>query len=252
MLQFNDVTFSYPGKNLPLMQDLSFQIKKGEFVCLVGHSGCGKSTIFRLVNQLLTPNQGEILVNGKNIAGQKNYCGYMPQSDLLFPWRSVKENVMLPLEIQGNLSAKERNEKAEEALQMVGLSEWADKSPAELSGGMRQRAAFARTVMTGSDLLLLDEPFSALDMLTKGAVHSWYLDVMERIRLSTLFITHDIDEAILLSDRIYLLTGKPGRITGELVIKEPRPRRKDFNLTEEFLGYKREILRRLGGEDGIS
>lgn len=124
MLQFNDVTFSYPGKNLPLMQDLSFQIKKGEFVCLVGHSGCGKSTIFRLVNQLLTPNQGEILVNGKNIAGQKNYCGYMPQSDLLFPWRSVKENVMLPLEIQGNLSAKERNEKAEEALQMVGLSEW--------------------------------------------------------------------------------------------------------------------------------
>lgn len=149
MLQFNHVTFSYPGKNLPLMQDLSFQIKKGEFVCLVGHSGCGKSTIFRLVNQLLTPNQGEILVNGKNIAGQKNYCGYMPQSDLLFPWRSVKENVMLPLEIQGNLSAKERNEKAEEALQMVGLSEWADKSPAELSGGMRQRAAFARTVMTG-------------------------------------------------------------------------------------------------------
>ena len=141
MLQFNHVTFSYPGKNLPLMQDLSFQIKKGEFVCLVGHSGCGKSTIFRLVNQLLTPNQGEILVNGKNIAGQKNYCGYMPQSDLLFPWRSVKENVMLPLEIQGNLSAKERNEKAEEALQMVGLSEWADKSPAELSGGMRQRAA---------------------------------------------------------------------------------------------------------------
>lgn len=141
MLQFNDVTFSYPGKKLPLMQDLSFQIKKGEFVCLVGHSGCGKSTIFRLVNQLLTPNQGEILVNGKNIAGQKNYCGYMPQSDLLFPWRSVKENVMLPLEIQGNLSAKERNEKAEEALQMVGLSEWADKSPAELSGGMRQRAA---------------------------------------------------------------------------------------------------------------
>ncbi len=90
-------------------------------MCLVGHSGCGKSTIFRLVNQLLTPNQGEILVNGKNIAGQKNYCGYMPQSDLLFPWRSVKENVMLPLEIQGNLSAKERNEKAEEALQMVGL-----------------------------------------------------------------------------------------------------------------------------------
>ena len=193
MLQFNHVTFSYPGKNLPLMQDLSFQIKKGEFVCLVGHSGCGKSTIFRLVNQLLTPNQGEILVNGKNIEGQKNYCGYMPQSDLLFPWRSVKENVMLPLEIQGNLSAKERNEKAEEALQMVGLSEWADKSPAELSGGMRQRAAFARTVMTGSDLLLLDEPFSALDYLTRLSMREWLLQQWEQDKKTILFITHDVE-----------------------------------------------------------
>ena len=117
---------------------------------------------------------------------------------------------------------------------------------------MRQRAALLRTYLFSADVALLDEPFSALDMLTKGAVHSWYLDVMERIRLSTLFITHDIDEAILLSDRIYLLTGRPGQITRELVIKEPRPRRKDFNLTEEFLAYKREILRRLGGEDGIS
>ena len=202
MLQFNHVTFSYPGKNLPLMQDLSFQIKKGEFVCLVGHSGCGKSTIFRLVNQLLTPNQGEILVNGKNIAGQKNYCGYMPQSDLLFPWRSVKENVMLPLEIQGNLSAKERNEKAEEALQMVGLSEWADKSPAELSGGMRQRAAFARTVMTGSDLLLLDEPFSALDYLTRLSMREWLLQQWEQDKKTILFITHDVEEAVYLSNRV--------------------------------------------------
>lgn len=126
----------------------------------------------------------------------------MPQSDLLFPWRSVKENVMLPLEIQGNLSAKERNEKAEEALQMVGLSEWADKSPAELSGGMRQRAAFARTVMTGSDLLLLDEPFSALDYLTRLSMREWLLQQWEQDKKTILFITHDVEEAVYLSNRV--------------------------------------------------
>ena len=117
--------------------------------------------------------------------------------------------------------------------------------PAQLSGGMRQRAALLRTYLFSQNVALLDEPFSALDTLTKSAIHDWYLDVMERIRLSTLFITHDIDEAILLSDRIYLLTGKPGRVTDEIVIREPKPRRKDFNLTPEFLAYKKRILERL-------
>ena len=119
------------------------------------------------------------------------------------------------------------------------------KYPSQLSGGMRQRAALLRTYMFSKDVALLDEPFSALDTLTKSDMHRWYLDVMDKIHLSTLFITHDIDEAILLSDRIYLLTGKPGKITEEIVIKEPKPRRKDFNLTEEFLEYKKQIIEKL-------
>ena len=250
MLQFNHVTFSYPGKNLPLMQDLSFQIKKGEFVCLVGHSGCGKSTIFRLVNQLLTPNQGEILVNGKNIAGQKNYCGYMPQSDLLFPWRSVKENVMLPLEIQGNLSAKERNEKAEEALQMVGLSEWADKSPAELSGGMRQRAAFARTVMTGSDLLLLDEPFSALDYLTRLSMREWLLQQWEQDKKTILFITHDVEEAVYLSNRVLVAEEIPMTSLSSVEVPAGYPRTSDRMREPGMLLLKEELIDRLRRKDG--
>ena len=132
-----------------------------------------------------------------------------------------------------------------------GLDGTQKKYPAQLSGGMRQRAALLRTYMFSQDVALLDEPFSALDMLTKQAMHEWYLKVMEKIKLSTLFITHDIDEAILLSDRIYILTGKPGEITKEIVIKEQKPRAKDFNLTEEFLAYKREILQILKGEETI-
>lgn len=165
----------------------------------------------------------------------------MLQKDLLLPYRTIVDNVALPLLIKG-AGKKEAREKASAYFVQFGLEGTEMKYPGQLSGGMRQRAALLRTYLFSADVALLDEPFSALDMLTKGAVHSWYLDVMERIRLSTLFITHDIDEAILLSDRIYLLTGRPGQITGELVIKEPRPRRKDFNLTEEFLAYKREIL----------
>ena len=120
------------------------------------------------------------------------------------------------------------------------------KYPSQLSGGMRQRAALLRTYMFSDKIALLDEPFSALDTLTKTAMHKWYLKVMEQIHLSTIFITHDIDEAILLSDRIYLLTGHPGKITEEICIKEPKPRREDFNLTEEFLEYKRQILEKIG------
>ena len=245
LLEFEHVSYQYPGEDFDIIDDLSFSVESGSFHCIIGVSGCGKSTIFRMTNGLLQPKSGTIRVGGKPIGEQKHYCGYMPQKDLLFPWRTIGENLALPLEIRGGLSKAERRERVDDALADVGLEGCRDKMPDELSGGMRQRAALLRTYLFSQNVALLDEPFSALDTLTKSAIHDWYLDVMERIRLSTLFITHDIDEAILLSDRIYLLTGKPGRVTDEIVIREPKPRRKDFNLTPEFLAYKKRILERL-------
>ena len=243
------VSKSFDGESV--IQDIHIELQEGELVSLLGISGGGKTTLFNVIAGLSLPDQGQVLLDGRDITGRPGNVSYMLQKDLLLPYRTIVDNVALPLLIKG-AGKKEAREKASAYFSQFGLEGTEMKYPGQLSGGMRQRAALLRTYLFSADVALLDEPFSALDMLTKGAVHSWYLDVMERIRLSTLFITHDIDEAILLSDRIYLLTGKPGRITWELVIKEPRPRRKDFNLTEEFLGYKREILRRLGGEDGIS
>ncbi|WP_302326584.1 ABC transporter ATP-binding protein [Enterocloster lavalensis] len=243
------VSKSFDGESV--IQDIHIELQEGELVSLLGISGGGKTTLFNVIAGLSLPDQGQVLLDGRDITGRPGNVSYMLQKDLLLPYRTIVDNVALPLLIKG-AGKMEAREKASAYFSQFGLEGTEMKYPGQLSGGMRQRAALLRTYLFSADVALLDEPFSALDMLTKGAVHSWYLDVMERIRLSTLFITHDIDEAILLSDRIYLLTGKPGRITGELVIKEPRPRRKDFNLTEEFLGYKREILRRLGGEDGIS
>ncbi|MGN0671107.1 MAG: ABC transporter ATP-binding protein, partial [Anaerovoracaceae bacterium] len=151
------------------------------------------------------------------------------------------DNVSLPLVIKG-MNRKEARAKADPLFTEFGLEGSQNRYPAQLSGGMRQRAALLRTYLASEGVALLDEPFSALDTITKASVHRWYLDVMERIDLSTLFITHDIDEAILLSDRIYILSGRPGRITAEVVIEEKKPRGDDFNLTERFLEYKKKII----------
>ena len=176
MLKFDNVSFQYDVEDFSIIDHLSFDVQDGEFVSVIGTSGCGKSTIFRLVNKLLLPASGEILVDGESIERKRNYCGYMPQQDLLFPWRTVRENLLLPMEIRGGYSKTEMREKADAALESVGLKDWGDKMPKELSGGMRQRAAFARTVLTGSDLLLLDEPFSALDYLTRISMREWLLE----------------------------------------------------------------------------
>ena len=163
------------------------------------------------------------------------------QKDLLLPYKTIEDNVSLPLILKG-VNKKEARETVRRYFEEFGLSGTEKKYPHQLSGGMRQRAALLRTYMFSSEVALLDEPFSALDTLTKREMHKWYLKVMEKIKLSTLFITHDIDEAILLSDRIYLLTGNPGVITHVIEIKEKRPRDEEFALTEEFLTYKKRIL----------
>lgn len=237
-----DVTFSYEQENI--IEDINIELYDNELVCLLGSSGGGKTTLFNVISGLRTPQKGKVLLDGVDITGQPGHISYMLQKDLLLPYRTIEDNVALPLIIKGE-KKKEARKKAGEFFDEFGLSGTQKKYPSQLSGGMRQRAALLRTYMFSKDVALLDEPFSALDTLTKSDMHRWYLDVMDKIHLSTLFITHDIDEAILLSDRIYLLTGKPGKITEEIVIKEPKPRRKDFNLTEEFLEYKKKIIAKL-------
>lgn len=241
-LEFGHVSYRYPEDDFDIIDDLSFSVEPGSFHCVVGVSGCGKSTVLRLTCGLLRPKSGTIRINGAPIQGQSRCCGYMPQRDLLFPWRTVGENLALPLEIRGGYTKAQRRELAEAALEDVGLAGCAGKFPGELSGGMRQRAAFARTMLAGGGLLLLDEPFSALDALTKREIHRWYMDMMDQLKLTTLFITHDIDEAVLLSDRIYILSGRPGRIAAELPVAQPRPRDLSFTLSEAFLDCKKQIL----------
>ena len=198
ILTFDRVSYRYPGEDHDIIDQLSFDVAPGSFHCIIGVSGCGKSTIIRMINGLLQPKAGTILVNGVSVAGQKHYCGYMPQKDMLFPWRTIGENLALPLEIRRQYTKAEQRDRIDAALADVGLAGCRDKRPDELSGGMRQRAAFARTMLTGSDLLLLDEPFSALDFLTRISMQEWLLEQWQRHQKTILFITHDVEEAIFL------------------------------------------------------
>ena len=236
-LEVRSVSKSFDGR--PVLKDISITLRQGELVSLLGVSGGGKTTLFNIISGLLTPDEGRVYLEGQDITGQPGRISYMLQKDLLLPYRTVADNVALPLILRG-VGKKEAREQAAAHFGEFGLEGTESLYPAQLSGGMRQRAALLRTYLFSQDVALLDEPFSALDTLTKSAVHRWYLEVMERIRLSTLFITHDIDEAILLSDRIYLLMD--GRIGEEIVVQEPRPRHVEFNLTPEFLAYKRRII----------
>ena len=241
-LRVEHVSKSFDGSLI--IQDISLELAEGELVSLLGISGGGKTTLFNVIAGLSLPDEGRVVMDGRDITGRPGLISYMLQKDLLLPYRTIEDNVALPLLIKG-MKKSEARQTAGSHFAQFGLAGTEKQYPHQLSGGMRQRAALLRTYLFSAGVALLDEPFSALDMLTKGAVHEWYLEVMEDIRLSTLFITHDIDEAILLSDRIYLLTGRPGRITEEIVIREPKPRARDFNLTDEFLAYKRRILKHL-------
>ena len=238
-LEVKNISKSFDEK--PVLKDVSIELNRGELVCLLGVSGGGKTTLFNIISGLLSPDNGQVLLDGEDITNQSGHISYMLQKDLLLPYRTIEDNAALPLLLKGEKKKNARN-KVSPLFEQFGLEGTQKKYPSQLSGGMRQRAALLRTYMFSKDVALLDEPFSALDTLTKSAMHKWYLDVMEKIQLSTLFITHDIDEAILISDRIYLLSGTPGEITGEIIINEPKPRKDDFNLTAEFLEYKRKIL----------
>lgn len=241
-LMVEGVSKSFGGELI--LEDISIKLRKGELVSLLGISGGGKTTLFNIIAGLSAPDQGRVVMEGRDITGCPGCVSYMLQKDLLFPFRTIQDNVALPLIVKG-MKKQEARQEAGRYFARFGLEGTEKKYPSQLSGGMRQRAAILRTYLFSGSVALLDEPFSALDMLTKQSVHCWYLNVMEQIHLSTLFITHDIDEAVFLSDRIYLLTGKPGRITGEIVVKEPKPRSGDFQVTEAFMEYKKRILSHL-------
>ena len=233
ILTFDRVSYRYPGEDHDIIYQLSFDVAPGSFHCIIGVSGCGKSTIFRMINGLLQPKAGTILVNGVSVAGQKHYCGYMPQKDMLFPWRTIGENLALPLEIRRQYTKAEQRDRIDAALADVGLAGCRDKRPDELSGGMRQRAAFARTMLTGSDLLLLDEPFSALDFLTRISMQEWLLEQWQRHQKTILFITHDVEEAIFLSSGVLVVEETPIRALREIPVPlSPSRTRHDLKRPE--------------------
>ena len=242
ILRAEHISKTYGEKKV--LEDISIHLEQGELVSLLGVSGSGKTTLFNVLSGIITPDEGKVYLKDQDITSVPGSISYMLQKDLLLPHKKVIDNVALPLVLKGMKKAEAR-EKANPLFAEFGLEGTQYQYSSQLSGGMRQRAALLRTYLSSSGVALLDEPFSALDTLTKASVHKWYLEVMQHIDLSTLFITHDIDEAILLSDRIYILNGTPGTIKDEIVIQERKPRAEDFALSEEFLEYKRQIISKL-------
>lgn len=242
LLKAEHITKKYDGRTI--IKDINIELNQGELVSLLGVSGSGKTTLFHVLSGLITPEEGRVFLSGEDVTSQPGRISYMMQKDLLLPHKKIIDNVSLPLVLNG-IKKKEAREKAAPLFEEFGLEGTQMQYPCQLSGGMRQRAALLRTYLSSDGVALLDEPFSALDTITKTTIHRWYLDVMNHIDLATLFITHDIDEAILLSDRIYILNGAPGEIKDEIIIEEKKPRPEDFYLTDVFLNYKREIIRRL-------
>ncbi len=236
-LVFRSVRFHYEDK--PILLDFDMRVGQGEFVSIIGPSGVGKSTLFQLAAGLLEPAAGEIALDGRT-GSRLGKVGYMPQKDLLMPWRTVAENAVLPLEIQGVPTWAAREQVAAK-LPAFGLEGYADAYPHQLSGGMRQRVSLLRATLTGCDLLLLDEPFSALDGITRMEMQEWLLDMWQRLGTTMLMITHDIDEALLLADRVLLLPEAPIRRAVEIAVPFARPRRADIRHEPAFIALRAQV-----------
>jgi len=241
-LRFQNVSKRF-GQN-EVLKDLDFSINKNEFVSIIGPSGSGKSTIFNLIGGILSPDEGNILLDGQTINGKRGFISYMPQTSSLFPWRTILENVLLGQELQGKKEVKA----AREMLAIAGLSDYENAYPHVLSGGMKQRAAFIRALLSPQEVICLDEPFSALDELTRFEMQKWLLEMWESHRRTILFITHNIEEALFLSDRVMLLSGKPAKVVSNLEVPFERPRHERILLDESFIQWKRDLYYQLVGE----
>lgn len=223
------------------LHDVSFAVAPGEFVCLLGPSGCGKSTLLGALAGHLPASQGHLRVDGSDISGPAPERGLVFQHHTLFPWLRVLDNVAFGLKMQG-VARAERHRRAREMLALVGLDGFEDRYPSQLSGGMQQRVEIARVLINQPRVLLMDEPFGALDALTRLHMQELLLDVWSRIRTTVVFITHDIDEALFLADRILVMSPRPGRIIEELTLDFPRPRAADLSTSSRFAALKRHCL----------
>ena len=241
-LQVKDLCLSFD--NSLILNHINFHIKEGEFVAILGPSGCGKSTLLNILAGLLESDEGTVLVDEKKVEGVNHHFAYMPQSDLLLPWKTILENVTLYGAI--NKQKKDALEKAQKEFKTFGLEGYQNAYPSQLSGGMRQRAAFLRTALCKADILLLDEPFGALDVITRNDMQDWLLNLRNEYNRTTLLVTHDIEEALYLADRILVLSNKPSTIIREIDLS-------DISKTRDWLfnqgSLKKDIFELLKGEN---
>jgi ABC-type nitrate/sulfonate/bicarbonate transport system ATPase subunit len=238
LIKLANINKSYKDKNYEqqILKDISIQIRRGEFVSIVGPSGCGKSTLFNIITGLTEKDSGTISISED--------IGYMQQKDLLLPWKTIIDNVTLPLLLRGMKKNKAREE-AYRYIEVMGLKGYENKYPYELSGGMKQRASFLRTFLCSQQIMLLDEPFAALDAITKGKMQKWLLEMKNALNNTIIFITHDIEEAIFLSDRIYVLSNKPATVKEEIHLDNFPENKMDRLLSEEVLKLKEKIIKLL-------
>ncbi|PLS14615.1 ABC transporter ATP-binding protein [Bacillus sp. M6-12] len=234
-LQITNLSKQFSGN--VVLRDFELTIEEGEFVSILGPSGTGKSTIFHLIGGILAPDDGSIQLRGKKINGKRGFISYMPQTPSLLPWKNILQNVLLGQELQG----KKDPERALEMLKKAGLERYEKAYPHELSGGMKQRAAFIRALLSPQSLICLDEPFSALDELTRIEMQKWLLSIWEEYRCTVMFITHNIEEALFLSDRIVVLSNRPAKVKADFTVPFSRSRNESLLLEDEFLKWKRKI-----------
>jgi len=241
-LEAKNIKKAFPG--LDTLKDVSIRVEKQQLVSIIGPSGCGKSTLFDIISGLTKPDSGKVFIDSEDYTGRSGRVSYMHQKDLLLPWFDILTNVGLPLRIKG-IDKKKIIEMALKNFKTFGLEGFENKFPSQLSGGMRQRAALLRTYLFSEDIMLLDEPFGSLDAITRRKMQLWLLEILAKIKASMLFITHDIDEAIFLSDKIYLLTYRPAVVKKVFDIDIKRPRDNDTFTSESFNKIKSKIIKML-------
>jgi len=232
---------------LTALDGINLSIRKNEFIAIIGPSGCGKSTLFNILAGISRESSGSILINGEALTDRRGVTSYMPQDNALLPWRRVLDNAILGLEMEG-VDRKRAREEARALLGLFGLEGFESAYVWQLSGGMRQRVALMRTLLKRKEIILLDEPFGALDALTRNVMQNWMLKIRDSFQGTFVLVTHDIEEAILLADRIYVMSARPGKIIGEVAVNLSRPRKKAVEESPEFNKLKLKITTMLHGE----